>query len=345
MDFIQKKWIEEEEGANINKRKFSLQRFIDCLSVDRKLFNFQPVYEFFGLNKEPSKTIPQIKIDNWKELTEGIEIKPESTLRDIIRAHKSIQDEKLSLTSTIILLNSKIQETTLRTNATETENKCLKEEQAVWATKTESIRSWAKESIDLLIKETKEKQERIAALVKSCNEISIENEKLREELRKNNARLMTYEKTTREEVARNELLRARVVELEAENAALLFEKYTKREEDGEGEGNESGKEREEREDKVKKLVEENIELKKRLKTLEEINKDSERRRIEHEKIAHESITLKREVLKLNGIIDSIRAEKECHARETTNTLSALLKEENESKILSKKLQYENKILL
>lgn len=341
MDFIQKKWIEEEEVASIGKRKFSLQRFLDCLSVDRKLFSFQPVFEFFGLNREPDKFIPQIKIDKWKDLAESSEATSEKTVRDMAREHKAVQEEKQSLTSTIILLNSKIQETSLRINAIESENKCLKTEQEVWVTMAEGIRTWANESIGLLGEEIKEKQERIAALVKSCNEISIDNEKLREELRKNNARLMAYEKSTREETARNELLRARVAELEAENAALLFEKYTRRRV---GEGKEEKEDDEENEDSVKRLVEENIELKKRVKTLEEMNKDSERRRIEHEKIAHESMTLRREVLKLNGIIDSIEAEKESHARETTSTLSALLKEENESIILSKKLKSENKTL-
>lgn len=218
----------------------------------------------------------------------------------------------------------------MQTNSVESETACFQAERSVWELKTESIRDWAKESIDMLSEEVKEKQGRIEVLVKSCSEMSTENEKLREELRKNNARLMAYEKAMREEISRSEFLRTRVLELEAENNALLFEKYTTKDAESK--------------DEMKSLLEENVELKKRVKMLEETSKDAERRKVEHEKITHELVALKREILNLNGIIDSINAEKECHARETTSVLSGLLKEGNESKILSKKLKSENKVL-
>lgn len=82
----------------------------------------------------------------------------------------------------------------------------------------------------------------------------------------------------------------------------------------------------------------------RIKELEEANKELTIAKFESDKACHEAAALRLEVIKLNRVIESIKAENEAHARETTDMLSSLIKKEKDSKIFADKCTTENKQL-
>ena len=344
VDSVQKKLIDDEDALTLGKKKFLLQRFIDAISLDKKLFNFQPVAEFFGLNRDPDKVIPPLKVNDWKVAAESDKAEVEKAVKDIVLEHKLAMEVNSSLTSTILILNNTIQESSARIKKLELDERAHVMEEKLWSVKTESIKEWALSSIDQLNEEIKIKQEQITVLVKTCNGLSIENEKLREELRKTNAKFTAYEKSAREEIARNEYLRARVFELETENASLAT-RLTRLRERNTGSTTETATDGSEtKESEQQQQQQQQGDLVRRIKELEEANKELTIAKFESDKACHEAAALRLEVIKLNRVIESIKAENEAHARETTDMLSSLIKKEKDSKIFADKCTTENKQL-